>query len=31
LGQAVEQLNDPTQTIKVKQVLGCHCGRTFES
>jgi hypothetical protein len=31
LGQAVEQLNDPTQAIEVEQVLGRYCGRTFES
>jgi len=30
LSQAVEQLNDPTQAIEVEQVLGHHCGRTFE-
>jgi len=30
LGQAVEQLNDPTQAIEVEQVLGCHCGQTLE-
>jgi hypothetical protein len=29
LGQAVEQLNDPTQAIEVEQVLGRRCGRTF--
>jgi len=31
LGQTVEQFNDPTQAIEVEQVLGRHCGRTFES
>jgi hypothetical protein len=29
LGQAIEQLDDPTQAIEVKQVLGCHSGRTL--
>jgi len=28
LGQTIEQLDNPTQTIEVKQVFGCHCGRT---
>jgi hypothetical protein len=31
LGQAIEQLDDPTQAIEVEQVLGCHCGRTIRS
>jgi hypothetical protein len=31
MGQAIEQLNDPTQAIEVEQVLGRHCGRTFEN
>ena len=31
LSQTIEQLDDPTQTIEVEQVLGCHCGRTLES
>ena len=31
LGQTIEQLDDPTQAIEVEQVLGRHCGRTFES
>ena len=30
LGQAIEQLDDPTQTIEVEQVLGCHGGRILE-
>jgi len=32
LGQAIEQLDDSTQTIEVKQMLGCqrHSGWTFE-
>jgi hypothetical protein len=29
LGQAIEQLDDPTQTIEVEQVLSCHGGRTL--
>ncbi len=31
LGQTIEQLDDPTQTIEVEQVLGCPCGRPLES
>jgi hypothetical protein len=30
LGETIEQLDDPTQTIEVEQVLGSHGGRTFE-
>jgi hypothetical protein len=30
LGETIEQLDDPTQTIEVEQVLGSHGGRTFQ-
>jgi hypothetical protein len=29
LGQTIEQLDDPTQTIQVEQVLGCPGERTL--
>jgi hypothetical protein len=29
LGQTIEQLDDPTQAIKVEQMLRCHCERNL--
>jgi hypothetical protein len=29
MDQSIEQLDDPTQTIEVEQVLGSDCGRSL--